>query len=355
MASTMAAVKREYEIYGIDLEGDPCIYPRDVSQASFAQLTNYKSKTISKIDYDAFPYAVKLGTSIVGIFSTGVAHAQSVKQVMFRSDDNGNTFSFVDFLINDTGVFDTSLLQGILSDGDAVNLKVWNVKNVGGDLIVTTNSFSGDYAIWSKPKTSTSGLYRTGYNPNTWQTALLESLDNGLTWNFKSIIAPTTAGKTFNEADIVNTVPNNWIAYIREDTGAGDNLCRSISVDDGATWSAPTLVDTKLMNGRQPNLTKLDDGSIILATGDRTGASGYTASGLPISGTDATGITIFRTTDNGTTWSFRTRVSPMYSTDGGQPFVIDLGSGNVFITWYARNNIKKKPCIVSCTMNVTDI
>lgn len=355
MASTMAAVLREYEIYGIDLEGDPCLYPRDVSQATFAQLTNYRSQTVYDNDYDAFPYAVKVGNSIVGVFSTGVAHAQSTKQVMFRSDDGGLTFTIKDFLINATGVFDTSLVADLMAEGETVNLKVWNLKKAGGAVTVTTNSYAGDYAIWSRPKVAGAKLYRTGYNPTTWQTALLESSDGGVTWTFKSVIAPTTAGKTFNEADIVNTVPDNWIAYIREDTGANDNLYRSISTDNGATWSTPTLVDTKLINGRQPNLTKLDDGSIILATGDRTGASGYTSSSEVVHGTDTTGVTVFRTTDNGTNWSFRTRVAPIYSTDGGQPFVVDLGSGNVFIAWYARKSVKAKPSINSCTMKVSDI
>lgn len=356
MASTMAAVLREYEIYGIDLEGDPCLYPRDVSQATFAQLTNYRSQTVYDNDYDAFPYAVKIGSSIVGVFSTGPAHAQSTKQVMFRSDNNGLNFTFRDFLVNNSGFFDTSLISDLLADGEYVNLKVWNLKKNGSAIVVTTNSYADGYAIWSRPKVAGSKLYRTGYNPTNWQTALLESSDGGVTWAFKSIIAPATVGKTFNEADIVNTVPDNWIAYIREDTGANDNLYRSISTDNGATWSTPVLIDTKIMNGRQPNLTKLDDGSIVLATGDRTGTSGYAGSaGDVVHGTDTTGITVFRSTDNGTTWSFRTRVAPIYSTDGGQPFVVDLGSGNVFIAWYARKTTKGKPSINSCTMKVSDI
>ena len=361
MAVTVA-VKREYEIYGADNEGDLCLFPRDVSQATFAQLTNYRSKIISGTDnYDAFPYATKIGNSIVGIFSSGTGHAQSEKQVIFRSDDNGLTFRTADFFVNDTQAFYTGLLSDLLTDGQSVDLKIWNLKKSGTDFISTANSSVTasnwrTYAIWSRPKVAGSKLYRTGYTTvGSWEVGLLESTDSGATWVYKSTIA-SVAGKKFNEADIVNTTGTNWIAFIREDTGTTDNLYKSTSSDNGATWTTPTLVDTKVMNGRQPNLTKLSDGSIILATGDRSGTSGYAGGSCDVvHGTDTTGITIFRSTDNGATWSYRTRVSPMYSTDGGQPFVIDLGNSNIFIVWYARKTTKGLPFVVSCTLNVANI
>ena len=355
-----AASKREYEIYGTDNEGDLCLFPRDVSQATFAQMTNYRSKIISSDNYDAFPYATKIGNSIVGIYSTGNTHAQSDKQVMFRSDDNGLTFTTADFFINDTQAFYTGLLSDLLTDGQSVALKAWNLKKVGSNIVETTNStITGNgktYAVWSRPISYGGKLYRTGYATvgTDQETALLESSNGGTTWVYKSTIAAIT-GKRFNECDIVNTTGTNWIAYIREDTGTSDNLYKSTSSDGGATWTTPALVDTKSMNGRQPNLTKLSDGSIILATGDRSGTSGYAGSGDVVHGTDTTGITIFRSTDNGVTWSYRTRVSPMYSTDGGQPFVVDLGNNNIFIVWYARKTTKSKPSIVSCTLNVSNI
>lgn len=351
VASTFAAVKRPFEIYGLDLNGDGCIYPRDVTQATGAQLTSYRSKTIYNQAYDAFPYAVKIGSSIIGIFSTGAAHAQSDKQVMFRTNDNGLTFQTVDFFINSTGVFNTSLLTDLLGVGEAVVLKVWTVKNTAGVLGVTTTSIVSGYAVWSKPKLIGSVLLRTGYNSTTWETALLQSTDAGVTWTVKSVIAPSTSGLLYNEADIVQTVPSNLVAYIREDSGAGDNLYQSISTNDGVTWSTPTVVSTTVLQGRQPNLIKLADGSIILATGDRSGISGYTGSGEVVGNTSTTGISVFKSTDNGTTWTYRTRIAPMYSTDGGQPFLIEIGSGVVFAVWYARKTIKGKPSIVSCTFD----
>ncbi len=332
---------------------DLCVSFND---ASHLGSNSYRSKIIYNENYDAFPYATKIGNSIVGIFSTGTAHAKSDKQVMFRSDDGGDTFRLKDFFINDDQTYDFSLIADLLSEGKSVDLKVWNLRKNAGLVKATTTSKADGYSIWSTPKNAGTRLYRTGYNAKTWQTALLESLDGGITWRFKSVIAPATAGRQFSEADIVNTHSNNWIAYIREDKGKHNNLYSSISTNNGNTWSIPTALDPKLINGRQPNLTKLDDGSIILITGDRTGKSGYAGgSGDIVYGNDTTGITIFRSTDNGKTWSIRKRVSPIYSTDGGQPFVVDLGRGKIFIVWYARKTTKGKPSINSCTVDINNL
>lgn len=360
--TVLASIKREFEIYGTNIDNEISLYPRDFSNQSFSYLTNYQSNTVSKDRYEAFPYAIKIGSSIVGIFSSGVAHAQSDKHKIFRTDDNGKTYEIKDFFINSTEVMDLSLLDGLLSVGDIVNLKVWSIKKTADSYqVTTTSSISANgksYALWSKPKITPDGnLYRTAYSPTgNWETGLLVSFNDGETWTFKSVIAPSTSGRTYNEADIVNTVGNNWVAYIREDVGASDNLYKSTSSDNGNTWSVPTLVNSIEINGRQPNLTKLSDGSIILATGDRTGVSGFSGNGEQISSTlNTTGITIWRSTDNCATWSYRTRLAPIFSTDGGQPFVIDLGSGNIYVVWYGRKGVHLQPQISSCTLNVLNI
>lgn len=333
-------------------EQDLCVHSNDVSNISS---NSYRSKIIYNENYDAFPYVTKIGNSIVGIFSTGVGHGASSKQVMFRSDDNGLTFTTTDFFVKSGKVFNFDLISDLLAEGEAINLKIWHVKKSSGILTATNTSIIDGYSVWSKPKTSGSSLYRTGYNSDR-QTALLESFDDGATWAVKSIIAPKTSGKRFSEADIVNTYSDNWVAYIREDKSKDNNLYRSTSTNNGNTWSTPTAVNPRLINGRQPNLTKLDDGSIILVTGDRTGNSGYASgSGNIVYGNDTTGITIFRSTNNGKTWSLRKRVSPIYSTDGGQPSVVDLSNGKIFIVWYARKTTKGKPSINSCTINVNSL
>lgn len=354
--------KREYEFTGADLNGDPCIFPRCVSNHIFVQAFNFKTKNIVMNDaYTAFPYVTKTQSgAIVGICSNGDAHASSDRQILFTSIDGGLTFTVVeDFYTAATQAFNLTYLTSLLQEGEVITLKVWNFKKFGGAITYTTTSTvingADTWAIWSRPKSTNNGkLYRTGYKTGG-VTALLESTDGGMSWQYKSTIF-SEVGKLFNEADIVNTTPDTWIAYCRADGEAGNPLYKSVSTDNGATWSAATIVDVALMDGRQPNLTKLSDGSIILATGDRSGASGYTANGQAVQSLyPTTGITIFRSTDNGITWSFRTRISPIYSTDGGQPFVVETAAGRVFCAFYVRRNINEKPIISSCSFDVSNL
>ena len=356
------ALKREHEFIGNDLNNDPCIFPRSTSNHVFVQAFNFKTKNIVVNDaYTAFPYVTKTQSGvIVGICSDGDAHASSDRQILFTSTDGGLTFTVIeDFYTAATQTFNLTHLTSLLQEGEVVTLKIWNFKKVSGVVTYSTTSTvvngADTWAVWSRPKATNDGkLYRTGYKVGG-VTALLESIDGGMSWLYKSTIF-SEAGKLFNEADIVNTSGNIWIAYCRADGETGNPLYKSTSTDNGVTWSAATIMDVALMDGRQPNLTKLSDGSIILATGDRSGASGYSASGIqtkPLFGT--TGITIFRSTDNGATWSFRTRISPIYSTDGGQPFVVETTSGRIFCAFYVRRSINEKPIISSCSLDVVNL
>lgn len=357
-------VKREYEFTGNDLNNDACIFPRDPRNHVFVQAFNFSTKKIASdpAKYLAFPFAVKLGSSIVGIYSDGDSHAASSKQIMFRSDDSGATYSTVTFYDSLTLQFDLSLLTGLLAVGESVVLKVFTVKNVAGTLTpytTSTVSYGGlSYALWSRAYPATGGkLFRTGYATNGADTnaALFESSDGGVTWAGKAVMF-ATATRQYSEADIVNTSGTNWLAVCREDTGASNVLYTSTSTDDGATWSVPAALATTSINGRQPNLTKLSDGSIILATGDRSGSSGYAGSaGDQVTGFDTTGITIFRSTDAGATWSFRTRTSPIYSTDGGQPHVVETTAGRIAVIHYVRITTKTQPVIASELLDVANL
>ena len=356
------ALKREYEFIGSDLNNDPCIFPRSISNHVFVQAFNFKTKNIVMSDtYTAFPYVTKTQSGvIVGICSDGDAHASSDRQILFTSTDGGLTFTVVeDFYTAATQTFNLTHLTSLLQEGEVITLKVWNFKKVEGVITYTTTSTvvenGNTWAVWSRPKETNDGkLYRTGYKVGG-VTALLQSSDGGMSWQYKSTMF-SSLGKFFNECDIVNTSGNIWIAYCRADGETGNPLYKSTSTDNGVTWSAATIMDVALMDGRQPNLTKLSDGSIILATGDRSGGSGYTASGkATLSLYPTTGITIFRSVDNGETWSYRTRISPIYSTDGGQPFVVETTVGRIFCAFYVRRNINEKPIISSCSLDVSNL
>ncbi|ENV10554.1 hypothetical protein F966_00318 [Acinetobacter higginsii] len=336
---------------------DLCLSPQDVG----LKKSNINNQSLKFNEtYDAFPYVITYKGAIIGIYSSGVAHANSDKQVMFRSDDGGKTFRTVDFLINKNNSFNTSLLDNLLVDGDSINFKVWNIRKEKGVIKVTTinrvSVGSVIYSLWSRPVQSNNGLYRTGYgfNNKTSYVGLFESLDKGATWKFKSMIVQSD-NLSFTEADIVNVSESKWIAIVRENKGRLNPLYQVTSSDNGITWSKPNLLDPAIVSGRQPNLVKLKNNTIILATGDRTGSSGYTNDGKLRLSSNTTGIKIFRSTDSGKTWSVGKRVSPIYSTDGGQPFLVDQGNNNLFITWYARQRQSSQPLILSCDLNIKSL
>ena len=448
--SVTISIKREFELIGNDEENDPCLFPRDTSSHVFVQAFNFRTKLIAKsqTNYLGFPYIIKIGTSLVGIYSDGESHANSDKQIMIRSDDNGLTWSSVDFYINSTGAYNFSLLTDIVSSGSKVVFKNWTVTNTSGTFSATIQSSvinGGDtYFIWSKPVNYSGTLYRTGYTgilPT--KTALLQSVDNGSTWTFKTDIF-SVVGLYFTEADIVNTNGNNWIAICRTDdplASVNNNLLYwSISNNNGTTWSTPELLPTSKINGRQPNITKLSNADIIISSGDRSGTSGYAGNGEALSFLgDTTGVTVtklpsptncvtnplsttaigtakirltlvghgyetddlifienatgpiggipvseingfrtvtrissnvveFNTTTTATSVTtgggsgvtasklgWRTRISPMYSTDGGQPFVNEINSERVNAVFYARKTNRTKAVISSSTLDTQNL
>lgn len=358
-----ASVKREYEFIASDLNNDPCIFPRNTSNSVFVQAFDFKTKNIAREPsrYLAFPFVVKLGSTFVGLHSNSDSHAAGTSQFWIKSEDDGVTWTTGLAYDASSGVFDTSFLNGLIPNLGSVTLKVWSIQNNGGVLSLYANPtqvYGGiTYALWSRVSVGPGGvLFRTGYGANgaDTQTALFQSSDGGQTWTGKSVIF-STATRKYNEADIVNVTGTTWLAIVREDSGAANSLYSSTSTDGGVTWSAPTLLATTV-NGRQPNLTKLTDGSIILATGDRFGVTGYSGAGDSSFGFDTTGITVFKTTDGGVSWGFRTRVSPIYSTDGGQPMVVETSTPNsICCVFYTRKGTEANPIISSVSLSTANL
>lgn len=301
-------LKREFDLIATDADNNPCIFPRDPSNQIFVDAFAFKTKNIDDTQptrYLAFPFVVKIGSSLVGIFSDNDAHAVgSSGQWMIRSDDDGQTWQKVKFFDSAApAVFDTSLLQTLLSPGQSVVLKIWTVKNNAGVLTITsqsTASLGGNvYSLWSKAVPAPGGnLWRTGYTTvaGDTQTALFQSADGGVTWTGVSVIF-SGAAKRFTEADVINLNGTAWLSLAREDNTSitANSLYYSVSSNDGATWSSPVLLDSAKINGRQPNLIKTTNGNIVFSSGDRrTGSSGYSPSGIisPFM-YDTTGITVY--------------------------------------------------------------
>ena len=301
------AKKREFEMIGTDPGGDPCIFPRDPANPIFVDAFDFKTKIIDDTQPDrylAFPFVVKVGASLVGIFSESDSHASGSSQYMIRSDDDGETWSKVQFFDNAAPtVYNTTLLTSLLAVGDSVVLKVWTIKNVAGTLIVTvqsTGTLGGNtYALWSKSIAGAgANLWRTGYGTvaGKTQTALFQSADGGVTWAGVSVMF-ADAAKNFSEADVVYLDGTSWLSLVREDLSSSiyNSVYYSTSVDDGVTWASAVLLDQAKVNGRQPNLIKTTDGNIVFSSGDRkTGSSGYAADGTIVPYVyDTTGITVY--------------------------------------------------------------
>lgn len=356
-------VTRDFEFTGNDLAGRACLFPRDPRNSTFVQLTNLRTKIIAAdpAKYLAFPFQVTLGSSIICLHSDGDAHASSDRQIMSRSDDGGLSWTSVVFTSSLSPEFNTSLLDGLLSNGQAVCLKVWSIENDSGALVVSTVStvsyLGVVYALWSRIIGAATGLtwYRTGYGVNGTNTecALFQSTDNGKTWTFKSTIF-AAAGRNYSEASIIRTSGNNLVAICREDTGTGNPLYRSTSNDDGATWTTPVAIPTSVINGRQPNLLKTTNGRYILCTGDRAGVSGLGGGGEDIFGVDETGVAMVTSADC-ENWGPRTMLASIYSTDGGQPMAVETTPNRVCITYYQRKAVNKQPIIAATILDTAEL
>lgn len=352
MATILETRAREY--YITDDRAHRALIPRDVRHPLLAQLLDFRTRRISpSLNYEALPYAIKIGGSVVGIYSAGPAHAQSEHQVMFRTDDGGLTYQTTIFYDTVTGLYDLSLLNGLLALNDVINLKSWYVQQTPLGPFVSTNGTVENggltYALWSRTKPGPGGvLWRTGYAVNgpRLQAALFQSVDKGITWTFK-IMLFQSGSLSFGETDFINTTGTTWKFICREETGTGNPLYQAISTDNGATIGAPTLISG--IQGRQPCLMETANGNVFLGVGDRVGGSGFTTGGDYGVADDLTGIGIYRSTDRTATWGPELLIDRMYSTDGGQPMLNELSANQLHVTYYSRRSLDTQPVVSSAS------
>lgn len=110
------------------------------------------------------------------------------------------------------------------------------------------------------------------------------------------------------------------------------------STDDGATWSAPQVVvppstDPLVVDIKEPNLTVLDDGTVLMAYWDY-------APGRQ----NRRQVYVIRSTDNGLTWSAPIRpTTSMYSANKGSVAtngeMIQLSSGDLLLPIYGMKAV----------------
>ena len=301
--------------------------------------------------YIAFPFVQKIGNYIFVMFSEGDAHASSDRQKIARKAVSDIASQSVDWTIatfyeNSSGVYDLSLFDIAMSDGEEFTFKSWLVSKSAGAVsaqvvsTVTVSGYSdsdidGTYALWSQPRQYGSKWYRTGYatysGGSEWNTALFESTDQ-ITWTIKGVIAKGIGNSLqYNECDIAETTSGNYIAVIREETGTGRPLYTCTS-SDLITWTTPVL--SSEIEGVQPNLNKLASNTILLCVGDRTDRSGYNNGGIIPNSIDSTGIAAYTMESPYSSFSKQTFLDKTWSTDGGQPWAIEYSTGDIFVAYY---------------------
>lgn len=332
--------------YVMDVDGVTKTVPRSMVNSDVQRFFRLGTYCVAKerFVYNAFPSWVKRNGNVMAfVYSSGAGHANSDRQRWVKvylnltdADDDPivsvETGSFYENAASEgvsQGFQDLSWLDDILAVGE-----VWAVKNVfkvrrtsdGYETSIQSTvavtgqgSNNGTYALWTAKPVATGGkLYCTGYRttPTPWQTALFESSDGGWTWSFTAIIA-SDPGLQFNEAAIVKCANGDFLAVIREESGAGRPLYLSRCTSGVTSWSTPTLLSG--MQGVQPSLTLLSGGDVVLTVGHRTGISGLDATGKLQEAYDMTGIAAWRSANHGVTWPNKLNLAPMWSTDGPQP------------------------------------
>jgi|GEM_PF-5680633 hypothetical protein len=118
-------------------------------------------------------------------------------------------------------------------------------------------------------RTSDGRLLLTGYGykegANKFHNFLLESKDDGLSWNFVSVIAEDPAGE-FPEGPCetgIEVLSNDEILAVYR-VGSTSPMFQKRSTDGGATWSDAVKIASY---SAAPSLLRLNDGTLVLIAG----------------------------------------------------------------------------------------
>lgn len=152
------------------------------------------------------------------------------------------------------------------------------------------------------------------------------STDQGKTWSSPTVMAagsPTT--RAYFEPAILEIEPNHILAMHRigdSRTPADDVFWRNESRDGGLTWSP--VVDTGIVSGACPRLTKLSDKRILLTYGRRF---------------EPYGLFARLSEDGGKSWSetsWLLRKAP--NGNQGYSSTVEIEPGRLFTACYAQND-----------------
>lgn len=324
----------------VDEYGVPCWIPPASGNPVAVEATS---------DYDAFPsIALASNGDLVVVARRGSSHTSTFGDIVqYRSSDGGDSWTTDGTIFSGaTGILDS----GHSADADLRDAGLTRLNN--GDLLLTVSirgvggsggsvpdgcrwaTSSDDGATWSALHTLNDafvGFSRCSTRPvqigdgsllwpiygndsgdgsSTRWIKVYRSTDDGATWSYLADIGSSSDGTGWGETSlVVSPTSGNVIAVVRNDLS--DDLYRSVSTDDGATWSAPSLV---------------------FADGSSSPQACYSASGLLVLTQRVTSDTnrgrILSSSDDGATW-FRGPYVGTTTHEYGSP--VRLGSRNVFV------------------------
>lgn len=107
------------------------------------------------------------------------------------------------------------------------------------------------------------------------EQSLWYSDDNGLTWSDKVMVA---SDKRYNlcEGSILETKSGDLICYLRENSGIGYDCLKTISHDNGETWSE--VINVPIPGCHRPVSGYLDDGNVMITHRYMQGGKGWLGS-----------------------------------------------------------------------------
>ncbi|WP_172836189.1 exo-alpha-sialidase [Microlunatus soli] len=211
------------------------------------------------------------------------------------SEDSGLTFLHTERDQPATALNMTRMPDGSLLQIDFI--PEWNAEHTGVDLLVRTSTDDGEHWKLQRAPVAMPEDHQLGPTPNglrvhrrvlvlpggtlivpaygtfvgerTSSSFVLQSSDGGETWSLRSVIPTADLGGS-NEVGWTFTADNRLLAVLRGTVGGSPELFRSVSEDNGRTWTtARKLIgpDGAVLHGIYPDLVLQPNGTLLLATG----------------------------------------------------------------------------------------
>jgi hypothetical protein len=158
-------------------------------------------------------------------------------------------------------------------------------------------------------------------NLRFYETWLLRSENDGVSWDFLTVAADPDQKRSFGETSIERASNGDIVAMMRTEPALGSKMWTAYSTDRGQSWSK--AVETSL-HGHPPHLLTLSDGTLLCTYGFRD---------PPI------GIRAALSRDHGRTWLEKDIVSLRSDGSGrpgdnGYPLTAELPDGTLVSVYY---------------------